>query len=218
MLPNPLRKRLLALATFAGLLMALAGPARADYVVGTWDPVYGGPFTNLGWRGTSISDIPSGCLALGPVGFVVNNGVACALMTVVSAQVEFYALSDITKTTVETLDFTGSATVASIYLDTLTGGLRGLDLVTTVPVLSTSVLAVTGSEQASFSLRLVTLSPVAALARLAWFTDSNPSGGSNDERNYPAYVTFSFLPEPGSLALALAALGGLVLTARRRLR
>ncbi len=217
---SALRKILAAAAACTTLLVAAVGPAHATYVVGDWDPAYGAPFTNLGWRGTSTSDIPASCLALGNVGTVVNNGVACPLMTVLSAQVEFFDLTDIFETTVETLNFSTSVAVSSIFLDTVTGALGGLDLVSLAPVLSTTPLAMTGGLQAYFSLEQVTLFSGTTRARLYWST--NPGGvgvmGVNDELLFPANVALHVVPEPGSLALALAALASLASLAAMRRR
>ena len=210
---NALRKLLTAAAASASasLLVVATAPAHATYVVGDWDPAYGAPFTNLGWRGTSTSDIPAACLTLGNVGTVINNGLSCPLMSVVSAQVEFFDLTDINETTVDTLDFSLSVAVSSIFLDTVTGALGGLDLVSLAPVLSTTPLAITGSLQAYFSLEQVTLFSGDTLARLYWST--NPGGvgvmGVNDEEQFPANVDVHVVPEPASLALALAALAAL---------
>lgn len=213
---NVLRKLFTAAAACTTLFLVPLGPAHATYVVGDWDPPYGLPFTNLGWRGTSTSNIPAACLALGNVGTVVNNGVACPLMSVVSAQVEFFDLSDINQTTVDTLDFSLAVAVQSIFLDTVTGALGGLDLVSLAPVLSTTPLAITGSLQAYFSLEQVTLFSGTTRARLYWST--NPGGvgvmGVNDEELFPAEVDVHVVPEPASLALALAALAALAAVRR----
>ena len=220
---NALRKLFIAAAASTTLFVASVGPAHATYVVGDWDPAYGMPFTNLGWRGSSTSDIPAACLALGNVGTVLNNGVACPLMSVVSATVEFYDLSDIFQSTVDTLDFSLAVAVQSIFLDTVTGALGGLNLVSLAPVLSTTPLAMTAGLQAYFSLETVTLFSGTTRARLYWST--NPGGvgvmGVNDEELYPANVDVRVVPEPTSLALALAALAvlaacALVLPASRR--
>ena len=206
---NVLRKILTAAAVCATLTVAAVGPAHATYVVGSWDPAYGAPFTNLGWRGTTTSDIPDNCLALGPVGTVLNNGTACSLMTVVSAQVEFYDLRDTSQTTVDTLNFI-DLTVSSIFLDTQTGALRGLSLVSLGSVLSTTPLASPGNGvQAYFSLELVTLKSGDSRARLRWGPNSDAGSGSNDDALYPASVSVRVVPEPGSLALALAAFAAL---------
>ena len=47
----------------AAAALGTAAPARAAAYVGAWDPTYGAPFTNLGWRGTVYFDLPAspGC-------------------------------------------------------------------------------------------------------------------------------------------------------------
>ena len=205
---NLLRKILTGAAACVSLTVAAVGPAHATFVVGSWDPAYGAPFTNLGWRGTTTTDIPADCLALGNVGTVLNNGVACSLMSVVSAQVEFYDITDPTQTTVDTLVFDSAVAVSSIFLNTDTGALDGLNLVSLAPVLSTTPLAIVGGLQASFSLEQVTLSGGILRARLHWSTVTGATG-FNDETNFPANVNLRVVPEPGSLALALAALAAL---------
>ena len=219
---NALRKILTAATACATLTVAAVGPAHATYVVGSWDPAYGMPFTNLGWRGTSTSDIPADCLALGNVGTVLNNGAACSLMSLVSARVEFYDLRDIGQTTVDTLDFSAAVAVSSIFLDTDTGALRGLGLRSLNSVLSTTPLARPGGTgvQAYFSLELVTLTSGNSLARLHWGPNSETGSGSNDEAQYPASVDVrvvpvpGVVPEPGSPALALAAFAALAAFSR----
>lgn len=212
---NDLRKVLTAATACAALMVAAVGPAHATYVVGSWDPAYGAPFTNLGWRGTSTSDIPADCLALGNVGTVLNNGAACSLMSVVSARVEFYDLTDINQITVDTLDFSAAVAVSSIFLDTVTGALGGLGLVSSLDsVLSTTPLASIGGMQAYFWLEQVTLASGNSRARLHWGTDRDVVAGSNDEALYPASVDVRVVPEPGSLALALAAFAALAAFSR----
>ena len=154
------------------------------------------------------------CLALGNVGTVLNNGAACSLMSVVSARVEFYDLRDIGQTTVDTLDFSAAVAVSSIFLDTDTGALRGLGLVSLDSVLSTTPLARLGSMQAYFSLELVTLTSGNSRARLHWGPHNDVVSGSNDEARYPASVDVRVVPEPGSLALALAAFAALAAFSR----
>ena len=84
------------------------------------------------------------------------------------------------------------------------------------PVLSTTPLAITGSLQAYFSLEQVTLFSGTTRARLYWST--NPGGvgvmGVNDEELFPAEVDVHVVPEPASLALALAALAALAAVRR----
>ena len=65
-----LLRRALALAT----LGLAAQTAQASYVVGVWDPTYGPPFTDLGWRGTVTVDVPAACLNQpGPAGYAITQ-------------------------------------------------------------------------------------------------------------------------------------------------
>ena len=60
-MPAMLKK--LAQAFFAMLFLSLAAmaPARAAVIVGTFDPGFGGAFTNLGWRGSITLQVPDYC-------------------------------------------------------------------------------------------------------------------------------------------------------------
>jgi len=80
------------LATVAGLL----GMASADAAVytGVWDPPYGSPWTNLGWNGTAVFNVPSFCNPAPGSGLVtINNLSDCdGAASVQSASVGLYDL------------------------------------------------------------------------------------------------------------------------------
>jgi len=81
-----------------------AGAAQAAVYRGVWDPLYGAPFTNLGWRGTAEYYVPEGCISSGTE--VVNNASGCdGQAQVTSAQVEFYDTTDAGQETIATLIF-----------------------------------------------------------------------------------------------------------------
>jgi PEP-CTERM motif len=208
--PHPLKvlfRRGLATAV-AAFTLGAAGPASATFVVGQWDPAYGAQFPNLGWRGTTTVFVDTSCLSLGPgYGFVANS-VSCP-MSLVSATVEFYALSNPVPT-VETLTFTGLMTVSGIQLDTLTGALDGVILSLSAPVLSTSPLAQVGSQQASFRLEQVySPSDDRTFAQLYWsvMNQCEPVvGGVNGPEQAAVRFSLRTVPEPGSLLLSGAAL------------
>ena len=209
---NPLCKFLSRVLAAATLAVAGLGTAQATYVVGEWDPTYGAPFTNLGWRGDTTLDVNSSCLVA--AGTVINNGVFCPLMTVVSAAVELY---DITNPipTLETLVFTGLVSLDYLVVDGNNQALGfGLSPIPTGQVLSTTPLAVTASQQASFSLEVdYFVGGPGTTAVLYWSTASG--FGRNDE-NQPARLRVTTVPEPASLALGLLALAGAGLATRRR--
>ncbi len=72
-----------------GLVMAVAfaGPTNAATFVGDWDPPLPSPFTGLSWRGTVFFDIDNSCLA--------GTGVvsSCSNWKITSATVEFFPTS-----------------------------------------------------------------------------------------------------------------------------
>lgn len=211
-------RRTLALAT----LGLAAQASHATYVVGNWDPTYGAPFTNLGWRGTVKVDVPAACLAQpGPAGYAVAG--LCAPVTVLDAKVFFYDTTDFLQTTIETIDFTPSLNVTSIGLQS-PGVPLGLQA-TTLPVLADeSTLAQFAATYASFSLELDFTLGGGPTARLFWSVNPTLCGAipancsGVNSADFPPEVTYSVVPEPASLALAglalLALLAGRV--ARRR--
>lgn len=216
-MPSPfstLQRAALALAGAA----ALAGPAQAALVQGDWDPPYGVPFPELGWRGTATIFVPPACLALS--GTVLNTGTLCPLMTVVNADVEFYDV-DVPATTVETLDFDSLVSVDRIFVND--GVVEAFALDSTGRVLSTSPLGVTvpGGEQAFFSLEIDFVLSGGIEAVLRWGgSETGPLGGRNDP-GFPAFVdvrqlaTPGAVPVPATLGLALAGLALLGALRRR---
>lgn len=204
-----LRVRTFLSPLLAALCLLAAGSANAAVVVGKWDPAFGAPFGNLGWRGEIKLDVPVGCTVLSD-GSYTNDGGDCSLITVLDSKVEFYALSDPMMTTVETLDFTTHVGIDTFNVDSgEVDGFTGLEI---GYVTSTSLIAMTGGEQASFGLSF-NFTAGLTTASLSWFTDCD--SGSNDAANFPAKLTVTTVPEPTSLALALLALGALPLVRRR---
>ena len=216
---SSLKSMLGRLVAIVAVSLGAAGSANATFVVGDWDPAYGSPFTNLGWRGTTTTSVTASCLALGPVGFVANS-LACP-MSLVSATVEFYAVNDLSPVpaTVQTLNFTGLMSVSGIQLDAVTGNLDGVILSLSTPVAGTTALSLVGAQQASFRLEQVySVADDRTYARLYWSVLNECEqevGGVNGPK---AEVKFSLrtVPEPGSLLLSGAALALVGLMRRRR--
>ena len=65
---------------------ALFGSAQAAVYTGSWDPSYGAPFPNLGWRGSVTVETPDGCGTIGGTLVACANGP----MRITSGMVEFY--------------------------------------------------------------------------------------------------------------------------------
>ena len=214
-----LRKTIHQALSVLALVLTAAGAAQASYVVGTWDPPYGTPFTNLGWRGAVTLQAANACLVV--PGVVVNNGGFCPLMTVVSATVEFYDTSG-PPVTLETLDFTNDVMVTLLSVGAGNQA-DGFALASTGAVPGTHPLAMLGSTPISFALE-VQFVPGQSEAVLRWGTASTGELlGRNDPR-FPAYLRIATqpeptgLPEPTTLALTGAALAALALARRRRAR
>jgi len=207
--PSPaasLRRALAGLAAAA----ALCGSAQAAFVQGDWDPPFGVPFPQLGWRGSASFEVPADCLVL--TGTVLNTGSACSTMTLLGATVEFYDL-DNPGPTVETLNFGSLVALSRIEVDD--GLVQGFTLVSTGLAPSTSPLGVTvpGGDQASFGLDIDYVIGGDTIAVLSWAeNEGNPGGGRNDPA-FPAIVRITQtndptpVPVPATLGLALAGLG-----------
>ncbi len=207
------------MAAAASVVLSLAQPAQAAYYTGVWDPNFGSPFTNLGWRGSAEFYVPDFCKATGTAD--VSNPLACdGLAEFQSATVQFYDVTD-----------PGLDTIISIGFDPLSldiGTLRFVDgaltqLTTTLSnfVLPDADLTKFGvSRDTEFSLQFTLEGP-----RLAWGSCNVDTGcevsGFNDSVNFPPtfVITEISVPEPGTpvlAAVALLMLAVLRLRARRQ--
>lgn len=226
-----LLKSLLAAAVAA---VTLASPARAAVYTGSWDPAYGAPFDNpaqtLGWRGIASFFIPDACVAPG-----VITSAMCPGMQLEDAEVVFY--NNLTNATVETLTY-GSADLGAFAMTFNASG--DLTLVTTgffAPRAPTSSFAninyytfllqfVSDGVQMYHSLDLsppFTWSPgfippdwCAKLHLPVYkcgFSGVDPDSGSSGPVRVG--VTYTRVPEPGSLLLIGLALLALGVVARR---
>lgn len=201
----------------AGLAVAFGviAPAQADYVSGTWDPVFGAPFANLSWRGSVLADVPADCSEL-PAGIRLVSAPGCSLpWTTVSATVEFFDTSA-PNVVVDTLDFTATISIELLNVNALAviDGLGSADP-------STSQVVVGGAGLAPFGVAPGTTWALKfdfvggqTVASLYWTTDTltcfNVALFCFEGRNNvdaPALVVVKELPEPASALLALLALG-----------
>ncbi len=192
-----------------------AGSAQAAVYTGVWDPAYGAPFTNLGWRGSAHYAVPNACEPAGTAD--INNLASCGGAAVVtSAEVEFYDVTAGGQPTLATLVFDPlSMFVGTLrYLD---GELAQLTTSASNAVNPTANLSAFGvASTAGFFLQFSLDGP-----HLGWI-DCGPESdgcnrGSNDSVNFAPRFSISrdttAVPEPGSLWLS-----GLALVALCRLR
>lgn len=206
------------------LLIALCGgAAQAAIYVGTWDPAYGAPFANLGWRGSAQYYVPNYCEPLGTAD--ISNVPACGgAAAVVSANVELYDVTAVGQPTLDTLVFNPASLVVGTLryvageLTELTTGYSNL----VGPAVDLSAFGV--SPTTDFFLDFTLAGP-----RLGWYeTECNINidgfaapqdvqcGGSNDGVNFAPRFTITEVPEPAALWLAGSALLALLPARRRR--
>lgn len=202
--------RCIALA--AGL--AAIAPAQAALIVGVWDPVYGPPFPNLGWSGNITLFAPNSCVSLA-AGTYNNDGLSCALITVVSAQVDFWNTAN-PAVTLETLNFGSDVSIGSFAVDgagTVTA--FGSDIIGT----ELSGLALAGNDYFGLGFDIVANKTQANL----YYTSAAglpvgppPLYGFDGVSGTPGAVGLTQIPEPGSIALVGAALLAAAVARRRR--
>ena len=242
---HTLQSTVVACAAAFGAFIA-AQPAQAAYVVVDVDPPFGPAYADLGWRAKGALYIPDSCKAAADISgrFEVmrNTWGDCTGAHLQDVKVDFYNVADISKTTVETLVI-GTYEESSIpyYYAPLVQEL--LDLTfdnglltgfhTSVSNWVQAFSAIAGGGDDAFALTIGKDAPVFERgAGLADLSGSNPtrlysqnqgpsaSGSPAATVTVGAYLTDAeYLPEPGSLTLALTALGATLLagaTTRRR--
>jgi len=193
-------------ASLMGAGMRFAVPSHAITIVGKWDPSFGFPFPDLGWRGEARFFLPNACLALS--GWVPNSDSCSDLgMKIISSEVEFYKVSDPTNPAFqEILDFDlPLSAVDSMRIESgLVTGVNGTFLYS-----RPSTLPLAGAPFASFVLFFE-----GDLALMSLIYES-PNGTLTGVSDRNAVVHFSVVSEPNSVPLVLAALLAIGWPARR---
>jgi len=189
-------------ACVAVIGMTSVAPAHAISIVGKWDPSFGAGFPDLGWRGEATFFLPDACLA--ESGWVLNSS-SCSDsgMKLLSAEVEFYKVSDPTNVAFqETLLFdVPSSAVERMRIEG--GQLTGVDGSFLYSRSSTLLLA--GAPYTSFvqffegNLAWMSYTSDTPNGVVTGFSDPNPADGR-------PVITFSVIPEPGSVLMVFAAL------------
>ena len=190
-------------------LFAVASPARAAIWTGAWDPAFGPAFPDLGWRGEASFFLPDACQA--EEGLVWNFESCSAFeMKILSAEVEFYKLSDPTNAAFhETLSFNiPSSAVLGMRLENgVLTGVLGAFLYS-----RPSTLPIAGGPYTEFMLGFE--DDLARMGFVSYPPDGPTTRGVSD-RSSPdgdPFITFRLVPEPGTWTLLLlGAAAGLML-------
>jgi hypothetical protein len=226
-----------SLLAAASLLLAATAPSHAGVVVVIADPEFGSPFADLGWRAEGALYVPDSCLTkIGTGSITVNASTsgleeaegACNGSRLQDVKIFFYAFSDASKSTVETLNvgtYQGLAassvtsnTVSQELIDfSLAGGLL-TNFHTSLSFKLPGTSALAGSSLYDFSLEFSKDN-----ARLvATGRDFNFVAQSNLATvTYGAFITDAeyaglTVPEPATWGITLLALGLAASAGRRR--
>jgi hypothetical protein len=205
-----------AAATALALNFGAMGSAGAAVVVGSFDPAFGSPFTDLGFRGTVTMNIPDACLLNSGLTYVTDPG--CGGWSMVGGTVDFYNFSlPPVPPTVETLAYTGgSLNVLNIVSGAVTA--IGGWLATTEPSSSFDYAIDYGNYSQYQYYYAFDINFGAFL--IAFVDETNPylcdisDGCSSDYTGLEA-VTY-VVPEPDTIALMLAAVAAMGAVVRRR--
>lgn len=201
------------------LATALAAPAQAAVYVGNWDPAFGPPLSDVGWRGSATFTIDDSCLALADGSYIAPACMGAAATPVVTDMVvELYDVGDVTQATKATMNF-GDLLVSDVLkIGVLGGELVGLETVLSAPF-QVNLNDVRNSGNPNdywyfyLGFKFSTLGePISAILAADPVDNPPPQFYSSETPTFtlervgapPASV-----PEPGSLLLAAAALAAL---------
>jgi hypothetical protein len=214
-----------SLALAAAVSLGVVAPAQAKLYVGSWDPNYGGIFSDLGWRGSVEVFAPDACLGL--TGLYGNADSPCGggEMAILAAKVELYDVGN-PDVVLQTMNFNPSSTgVTGMTFEFIGPALKntrlvGLETGFFAPIKGSIAqaqyegsdywwhLGFTGDKALMAYTRSSSTSPSCA------FFGNTTSCGLQDYANFPTNVTF--VPEPETYALMLAGLVAVGFVARRR--
>ena len=201
-----------------GLFLALAcvaGTAQAAVYTSVWDPAFGAPFANLGWRGNAAFAVPNACTPSGTADII--NATACAGAAVVThAEVELYDVNESGQPTLVTLDL-DEATLVIGTLRYVGGALTQLTTSWSDAVLPGVDLTAFGVSASTRFFLEFTLGGPRLGATNCSRTAANCETIFNDGVNFPPrFEITQVVSEPASIWLAGLAVLGLAQASRRR--
>ena len=210
-------------AVALGATLAALAPAQAAIISTEWDPVFGPPLTNLGWKGSMTFDTDTGLIQELNVSFYDARD---PLQTDISSGTRLFTAASVAGVIVTPLSFTPDGKVASFQSNRTDWQLA---LTSVMPSLTNDWLF-----SLQFEIDSKTGLTVANLfAKQPTESDANEFSSADKGIVYcvPGNAVFAngacglgtrdgtdvgAVPEPGSLALVFAAMMGAGLVARRR--
>lgn len=214
-----------------GIGIAASVPSGAAVFRGIWDPSFGAPYPDLGWQGSADFFVPDACLLVETDTWFADG--ACGDMSLLAATIQLYDVSVGNSVILDTVTFAPPPVAPDPVLGVFVQVIGGTATVTGV---DTSIFgpqfgsAASAGYEGNLWLEFVSgqmpppdlflasvasaLDPVFLHACLP--EDSEPALCSSPETTSTgADVTFQRIPEPGSIALVLAALTAAWLLRRR---